>query len=183
MRGNEKLKCHVRLESFPQAILSGPAHIRPSYRSTAVCVVTNRPTRKDNSTFTNSALEGIRVHLHSKHKDLETQTKYASVNWSRGVLCFFTGCLSSPFSLICVIAQMNQCHRCWAHLLSTLVPQATALMDTNYKISAPWGDIAQELPHSPEGVWSGQCVCVCMSVVKERLCIFLCITYDPVSIV
>ncbi|CAL8403688.1 unnamed protein product [Boreogadus saida] len=28
------------------------------------------------------------------------------------------------------------------------------LMDTNCKISAPWGDIAQALPHTPEVVQS-----------------------------
>lgn len=49
-----------------------------------------------------------------------------------------------------VVAQMNQCQRCWEHLLSTPAPRATPLMDTNYKISPPWGDIVQTLPHSPE---------------------------------
>lgn len=42
MRGNEKLKCHVRLESLPQASLSRFAHISPPpYHSTAVCVMVN----------------------------------------------------------------------------------------------------------------------------------------------
>ncbi len=108
------------------------------------------------------------THLNAEQKDLVTERKYMSVTWSLGVLYFLSGHPSSPFSLICVIAQMNQCHRCWEHLLSTLAPWATPLMDTNYKISAPWGDIAQALPHSPEGVWSGQCVCVCMSVLREQ---------------
>lgn len=125
---------------------------------------TNHYWGEDNMVFTNSTV----CNLNMEYKDRIIQTKCLSVTWPLGVLYSFSGHPSSPLSLICVIAQMNQCHRCWEHLLSTLAPRATALMDTNYKISAPWGDIAQALPHSPEGVWSGQCVCVCLSVLREQ---------------
>lgn len=69
-------------------------------------------------------------------------------------LLFF--CLVRPLSppsprLMYVVAQMNQCQRCWEHLLSTPAPRATPLMDTNYKISPPWGDIVQTLPPQPWG--------------------------------
>lgn len=98
------------------------------------------------------------------------------LNWFRGQpragIPVFIACLltdqSSLFPLICVMAPMNQCHRCWEHLLSTLAPWATPLTDTNYKISAPWGEIAQALPHGPKGLWSGQCVHVSMSVIRQQ---------------
>lgn len=81
---------------------------------------------------------------------------------------------------------MNQCHRCWEHLLSTPAPRAMPLMDTNYKISAPQGDIAQELPCCP-GWWGGvyDLVSVCLSVSRELWAsgIGLSIGCDPVSLV
>ena len=90
------------------------------------------------------------------------------------------------FSLICVMVQMNQCHRCWEHLLSTPAPGATALMDTNYKISGPWGDIAQALPLRPEVERCGRSVhvrayvCLWTCVNKERDC-WLCCDHTNIS--
>ncbi len=98
-----------------------------------------------------------------EHKGLaHADEKVKSVSCTQGSkmssrhpsLLFF--CLVRPLSppsprLMYVVAQMNQCQRCWEHLLSTPAPRATPLMDTNYKISPPWGDIVQTLPPQPWG--------------------------------
>lgn len=57
------------------------------------------------------------------------------------------------------------------------------LMDTNYKISAPQGDIAQLLPCCPAGRKGGfNLVSVCLSV-SRGLGFGLHISCDPVSLV